>query len=197
VKIHIKKTLAISILVLALHSTCYAKDAIYSVFIKSQNPGISEKESREIIAAVKYYSPRYFGEGTEGTEWVLSLIATESSFRNVKGDLDKGISHGYMQIQKATAKDAAKFCGIVRPFDLSKLWDNIHLGMCHLHQLNKRYEKYSLGFLPTIIAYNNGYPSVDRWIRNGTIDNKTIYLTKVLSKKNKLNYIKKSIKQIK
>jgi hypothetical protein len=164
---------------------------VYYKFIKKVRPHISDHEMNQILNAVIYYSPRYFGDDIEGIEWTLSIIAGESSFRNVLGDLDKGISHGYMQIQKRTCDETRKFNGIKRKLDLNKLYQNIHCGMGHLSQLHKRYDG---NFIYAVIAYNNGYPSTDRWIRRGTISTKTEYLSWILSKKNKLNKLKNSPK---
>lgn len=191
------KKLILFLFILLQTSTAYSAEAakttsiskeVYYKFIKNQNPRISSTEAKEILSAVQYYNPRYFAKfGEEGIKWTLSIIAGESSFRNVKGDLDKGVSHGYMQIQQRTADEAAAFCGIRRVFNIDTLWDNVHLGMCHLYQLNSRYNN----FMYSIIAYNNGASATSGWLKRGTIDTKVEYLSWIMSKKRKLARIEK------
>lgn len=166
-------------------SISYSNDIAYYQYIKSQNHRISDHEAKKIIKAIKYYQPRYFSE--EGIDWTLSIIAAESSFRNVLGDMDKGISHGYMQIQKPTCDDSRKYNNIKRELDLNTIYGNIHCGMSFLNFLHERYDE---NFIYAIIAYNNGHNAVDRWIRNNNIDGKTQYLSRVLEKKYKLDKIK-------
>ena len=162
----------------------------YMKFIKENNPYIDSKDAKEILSAVKYYTPRYFGEEPEvGADMTLAIMAVESSMQpGVMGD--NGMSYKLMQIQQETAKDAAKYNGIKREYDLTKTWDNIHLGMANLNFLHERYEGY---WMHAVIAYNMGPGAVDYLIKKYDIINDRTYWNKVKTKKNRLDWIKKEI----
>jgi len=160
-------------------------DEIIYKFIKSQNKYISNYKMKEIVKAIKYYIPRYFGdEGiyNEGLIWTLSIMARESVFRNINGDEGKSI--GYMQIQNPTCNIARKYNGIKRQMNLIALWDNIHCGM---GELNRLHEKLNCDWDLTIKGYNGGLSSVlypNKWRKSNRQTD--IYLKLVKEKRDKL-----------
>jgi len=150
------KKLLISIILLLQTTPAYSTSTEYISYIKKQNSRISTSRAREIVSAVEYYAPRYFGkEKEEGTKIALSIMAQESAFRNVNGD--DGASIGFMQIQIPTCNDARKFNGIKRRLNLHALWDNVHCGMS---EINRLYVKLGGNWDRIIKAYNGGLSSV-------------------------------------
>lgn len=158
---------------------------IYYKFIKNQNRRIPNWKMRQVYTAVKYYNPRYFGPTDEGIIWILSLMAQESSFRNVNGD--EGVSIGYMQIQIPTCEMSRKHNGIKKEMNLHSLWDNIH---CSMGELNRLYDIFG-NFKHSIMAYNCGASCVKKWIEWDIIEEKEKdYFDKVNKKRKKiLNFI--------
>lgn len=132
---------------------------VYYDFIKSENPSITDKKTREIFSAVEYYTPRYFGEHgdvvfEEGLRWTLASIAQESNFENKNGD--EGLSIGFMMVQYATCDVARKYNEIQREMNLIALWDNIHCGMAEKNRLHEMFE----GDWEKVIKAYNGGPGV-------------------------------------
>lgn len=133
-------------------------DKVFYKFIKNQNRHISAHKMKDVLRAVKHYNPRYFGnEGlyNQGLILVLSIMAYESSFRNINGDEGKSI--GWMQIQHSTCYEARKYNGIKKHLNLIARWDNIHCGSA---ELNRLYENLDGNLDLTIKAYNGGLESV-------------------------------------
>lgn len=150
------KKLVLCLLVLLQTSTAYAVSSEYVTYIKKNNSRISTSRASNIVAAVEYYAPRYFGKHKdEGIKWVLSIMAQESAFRNVNGD--DGASIGYMQIQIPTCNAARKFNGIKSQLNLHSLWSNVHCGMGEIHRLHS---KLGGDWDRIIKAYNGGLASV-------------------------------------
>lgn len=194
--IPLKKIYTISILLLILFVTVISAradmstidDVVYLKFIQNQNPFISNVKAREILRAVKYYTPRYFGDDDiEGFEWTLSVIAQESSFRNINGD--EGVSIGYMQIQEPTCDLARKHNGIKRDLNLHSMWPNIHCGMA---ELNRLYDKFDGDFELAIKAYNAGEGAVNRWLRKGTAYVKNAYIEFIIYRNTKMQEVKEN-----
>ena len=137
---------------------------VYYKFIKDQNRRLSQKRIEDIYKAVEYFNPRYFGtKNDDGIIWTLSVMAQESSFRNVNGD--EGLSIGYMQVQIPTCDVARRHNGIKRQLNLHSLWDNVHCGMGEINRLHKKFGNFDLA----IMAYNCGASCVDFWIRKGLV----------------------------
>ena len=116
-------------------TTNVPKKAYYE-FIKKIRPDISIREMKDILRAINYYTPRYFGvKGItdESMSWILPAIAQESSFRNQNGD--RGNSIGYMMVTLKTCDMARKYNGIKRKLNLIARWDNIHAGMAEMNRL--------------------------------------------------------------
>lgn len=159
------------------------KEAYYA-FIKKVRPAISNKEMRDIFRAIEYYTPRYFGingKFEEGLIWMLSIIAQESSFRNVNGDEGKSI--GYGQIQIPTCNEARKYNGIKKQMNLIARWDNIHCSSAELNRLNEIFGNFE----HAIMAYNCGVRCVEYWIRKDLIKTKKKnYFNKVDRRRQKL-----------
>lgn len=109
---------------------------VYYKFIKKVRPDISNREMKDILRAINYYSPRYFGvKGitNESMSWILPAIAQESSFRNQNGD--GGNSIGYMMVTRKTCGKARRHNGIKRKLNLTARWDNVHCGMAEMNRL--------------------------------------------------------------
>ena len=168
----------------------------YLKFIKEKNPRLNKKTAREIVAAVKHFAPRYFGEGNVlevGTEITLSIMGVESHFDvNALGDLDykDGPAYSLMQILEPTAEKAKEYNGIKAKKNLMGLWDNIHLGMA---EINRLHEMYDGNWQATVTAYNMGPDNVDRIIKGSGLANYSDYWVKVERNKQRINYIKEEI----
>lgn len=165
-------------------------DAVFYEFIKNQNKYISTRKMKDVLRAVKYYNPRYFGkEGRRnyGLILVLSIMAQESSFRNINGDEGKSI--GWMQIQYPTCDLAKKHNGIRKKVNLISRWGNIRCGSAELNRLD---ENLDGNMRMTIKAYNGGLDSQlepQKWIlSNRQTDTYYKYVTKKREKL--LNYIR-------
>lgn len=168
----------------------------YLKFIGEKNPRLNKKIAKEIVSAVKYFAPRYFGEGVSleaGTEITLSIMGVESHFEpDALGDLDykDGPAYSLMQILEPTAEKAKKYNGIKTEKNLMSVWDNIHLGMA---EINRLHERYKGNWQATVTAYNMGPENVDRIIKGSGLANYSDYWVKVRRNKNRINYIKEEI----
>ena len=156
----LKKIIVILTFLVCNTTIAYAtSDVAYLNFIKKENPYISEYTAKDILHAVKYYSPRYFknkkGGIDAGIRWTLIFMAKESNFRNINGD--EGLSIGYMQIQVSTCDLSRKYNGIKKKLNLISRWGNIHCGMS---ELNRLYEKLDGDWDLIAKAYNGGIASV-------------------------------------
>ena len=175
------KKLLLFILILFNVSICNANDKIYLEFIKSENPRIRMWEAKNIIQAVKYYNPRYFDDD-EAINWEFSMLAQESSFRNINGD--EGLSIGYGMVQIETCNTARNYNGIKRQLNLHSLWDNIHCSMAEFHRLYNYYNDYEMA----VRAYNAGIKNVNSYIKYGVLNNP--------SRKKHLEYVKKKKRKL-
>lgn len=168
----------------------------YLKFIDEKNPRLNKKVAKQIVSAVKYFAPRYFGEGASlevGTEMTLSIMGVESNFKpDALGDVDHkdGPAYSLMQILGPTAEKAKKYNGIKAKKDPMALWDNIHLGMA---EINRLHEKFDGNWQATVTAYNRGWSAVDYIMKNNNLANYDGYWIKVERNKQRINYIKEEI----
>jgi len=166
-------------------------EAAYKLFMKTNNPYLTDAEIREILTAINKNAPKYFGTGTTleiGKEMTLAIIAVESSFKTDPGDA--GLAHKYMQIHNSAATETIEYHKFIRKYDLNNTDHNIDLGMAYIRLL---LDTYNDRWKPAILAYNKGPRSVNKLIASKRINSYGGYWHKVWTKKYDIHWDKGTI----
>ena len=166
-------------------------EAAYKLFMKTNNPYLTNIEIEEILTAVNRNAPKYFGTGSSlevGKEMTLAIMAVESSFKPDKGDA--GLAHKYMQIHNSAATETIEYHKLTKKYDLNNTDHNIDLGMAYIRLL---LDTYNDSWKPAILAYNKGPRSVNKLIASRKIRSYGGYWDKVWNKKYDIHWDKGTI----
>lgn len=165
--------------------------AAYIMFMKANNPFLTNTEIEEILSAINKNAPKYFGTGIGlevAKEMTLAIIAVESSFMPDPGDA--GLAHKYMQIHNSAAKETIKYHKLTGKYDLNNTDHNIDLGMAYIRLLLDTYnDRWKLA----ILAYNKGPRSVNKLIASKKINSYGGYWDKVWDKKYSIHWKKGAV----
>lgn len=166
-------------------------EAAYKLFMKTDNPYLSDEEIQKILSSINRYAPKYFGTGRSlevGKEMTLAVMAVENSFKTGPGD--DGLAHGYMQIHKTAADETIEYHSLAKHYNLNDPDQNINLGMAYIRLL---LDTYNDRWKPAILAYNKGPRSVNRLIASKKIQSYGGYWHKVWKKKYDIHWDKGTI----
>ena len=166
-------------------------EAAYKLFMKTNNPYLTDVEIEEILTAVHKNAPKYFGTGANlevGKEMTLAIMAVESSFKPDRGDA--GLAHKYMQIHNSAATETIEYHKLTKKYNLENTDHNIDLGMAYIRLL---LDTYNDRWKPAILAYNKGPRSVNKLIASRKIRSYGGYWDKVWKKKYSIHWDKGTI----
>lgn len=124
--------------------------------------------------------------------FIYSIIKTESNFK-VQAKSNSG-AIGLMQVMLKTAKEMGNILELeeVTEEDLYKPEINIEIGVKYFKDLLDRYNNYNLA----IIAYNAGMGNLDKWLKQGIIDENGENIDNIPFRETK-NYVKKILQNYK
>ena len=165
--------------------------AAYKLFMKTNNPYLTDAKIEEILSYINKNAPKYFGTGRSlevGKEMTLAVMAVENSFNTGSGD--DGLAHGYMQIHKTAADETIEYHNLAKHYNLNDPNQNIDLGMAYIRLL---LDTYNDRWKPAILAYNKGPRSVNKLISSRKIKSYGGYWHKVWKKKYDIHWDKGTI----
>ena len=122
---------------------------------------------------------------------IYAIIKAESNF-NDEAISNKG-AKGLMQLMDATAIDIAEVLHV--EFDTAKILEpryNIMLGTKYISMLINKYQNISLA----LAAYNAGSGNVDRWIKDGILNENGDNIENIPFKETN-NYVRKILRDYK
>ena len=134
------------------------------------------------------YVEEYSNQYNLDSNLVYAIIKAESNFK--EDAISTRGAKGLMQIMDTTALDIAKDLNI--EFDYKEILKpeyNIMFGTKYIHMLIEKYGNISLA----LAAYNAGSGNVDKWIKEGTLNNNGDNIENIPFKETN-NYVRKILR---
>ena len=152
--------------------------------------GVHEEILKKIYP-LKYteYVEKYSKEYDIDKYLVYAIIKAESNFEETAKSKSDAI--GLMQIMEETAKETARNIDLEVTYEeLFEPEININIGLKYYKEL---LEKYNNNYKMAIVAYNAGIGNVDKWIKDGIINEDGSNLENVPFKETE-NYLRKIVR---